>query len=103
MGQSAYTVVISPIANGWIVEVGCLKLAFTDPLILTAEIGRWLGNPAEVEQHYREKYYGNGGVGGGPTPAFPPDAMRAAELRAYRGVSGVAGSPMGLEAPGPRG
>lgn len=47
---------IEPVANGWIVRAGCLRLVFTDRGILSSEFSRWLIDQKLVEGEYAKKY-----------------------------------------------
>jgi hypothetical protein len=43
--------------NGYMVKVGCQTLVFESATTLLAELGRYLSDPAKVEQEYLERYH----------------------------------------------
>ena len=45
---------IQPVLNGFIVEIGCLKVVFTSIDTLCSELKNYYANPVEVEKWYRE-------------------------------------------------
>lgn len=50
--MKARTLVIHPVLNGFIVEVGCQKVVVTSLQKLVEEIGRYYTNPEAVESDY---------------------------------------------------
>lgn len=49
-------VVIEKVLNGYVVEVGCKTLVFTDFVVMVQELGRYYANPELVEREYLERY-----------------------------------------------
>jgi len=46
---------ISPVLNGFVVQVGCQQLAYTDTNKLLGDLGDYLRNPEETEKRLIEK------------------------------------------------
>lgn len=74
----ARSVKITPVDNGYIVQVGCVNLVF-GKAELAVELSRWIEAPAVVEAEYEKKYRGSE-----PTNLYRPGVI---------GSSGFAGLP----------
>lgn len=89
-------ITIAPVLNGFIVEVGCQTLAYTNPDKLLTDLGQYLSNPEETEKRLIEteginrrhtleqaRSLGNGLVRGGLSETEPtPDCVSAVEMTA---------------------
>jgi hypothetical protein len=62
--NASASITITPVANGFIVESGCLRLVFQETGALEAEVVRWINDPAQVESEYAQRYYPERGSGG---------------------------------------
>jgi hypothetical protein len=56
MSKHRTSITITLAENGWIVQVGCLMLVFSDWSEINKEFLRWTQNPDDVEKEYLEKY-----------------------------------------------
>jgi hypothetical protein len=52
----ARPITITPVANGFIVESGCLELVFEGVGTLGPELLRWVNDPTKVEVEYTERF-----------------------------------------------
>ena len=48
-------ITISHVLNGWVVQVKCQTLVFTDPQVLTEKLRTWLTNPEATARDVLEK------------------------------------------------
>jgi hypothetical protein len=48
------SITINPVLNGWVCQVGCQTVVFTDLIKMTAEIGNYYRNPEALEKIYIE-------------------------------------------------
>lgn len=48
----ARSILIRPVLNGFIVEVGCQKVVCTSVIDLANEVARYYGSPSETEEYY---------------------------------------------------
>jgi hypothetical protein len=55
MSEGMKMVNIQPILNGWLVQVGCQSVAFTDKQTMLNELGDYLDNPRLVEKRFLER------------------------------------------------
>ena len=60
---------ISAVLNGYVVRIDCQRLVFVSKLTLLSELGRYLDNPALVEQEYLAQFPAETGASGPPTPS----------------------------------
>lgn len=73
-------IVITPLLNGYSVEVGCQTVCFESKTRLVSELSRYLDNPGEVEAEYlknavNKAYRGENPVGAmNPTPVEDREA-----------------------------
>lgn len=79
-------ITITPVANGFIVQAGCLTLVFANRVELADELRRWVTAPDVVEEQYQKRYYpGTSGerslagisIGGGEAAAPEPRGYEA--------------------------
>lgn len=76
-------VLIKAVLNGWIVEVGCQTLVFTDEAVMFAELSRYLDNPAKIENIYlRDSVNAKFFQRGDPIAGVPEDHRHAQSGRA---------------------
>lgn len=76
--------------NGFIVEAGCMRLAFSNRTELAVELTRWLENPAKVEQEYTDKYRGPADAQAGRGVLDMVDDGRNVRIRDYGRGAGIA-------------
>ena len=55
MPRSRYQIVVSPAENGFIVDVGCMRLIFSRQEFVT-EMTKWVADPGGVEYEYLKQY-----------------------------------------------
>lgn len=46
------TIIIDPVLNGYICEVGCARVVFQDRKQMLTELGKYYENPCETEKRY---------------------------------------------------
>jgi len=66
-------IIIRPLLNGWLVTVGCGKVAFVDIDTMTSEIKRYIQDPDLVEKDYTETAVNKGLCGAPDLPTFDPE------------------------------
>lgn len=88
-------VYIHPVANGYIVTVGCQTFVFEDAATMLREIGLYLNDPEGTEKRYRETAknikYTLGSVVAGSPPDVPTETRGGAF--ALNGVSSLGSYP----------
>lgn len=72
---------IRPVLNGFIVNVGCQTLVFSEPGQLIAEFAAWVNKPAEIEAKYEKMMVDRGLI-----PPPPPPECRTAQECVGQGV-----------------
>lgn len=85
-------IVITPLLNGYSVEVGCQTVCFESKTRLVSELSRYLDNPGEVEAEYlknavNKAYRGEYPVGElnpAPVENREPDTQGTEPLRMLR-------------------
>lgn len=50
-----YELTIRPVLNGWIIQVGCQELVFSDRVLMFSQVDEYLQQPDVVEKQFREK------------------------------------------------
>lgn len=93
-----YRITIDPTINGgFIVEVGCVKVAYASPEALIKDLAEYLKNPVEVEKEYKKSIKSLSQVQVGPMPTgiglnqqwgapYPGAALRQEEENANQPV-----------------
>lgn len=76
---------IDPVLNGWIVEVGCQRVVFTDKQVMLGELSQYLADPHAVVKRY---------LANAANQSQVPEAMlHESDLRELRGMSNAETKP----------
>lgn len=88
--MNIFPVTIKPVLNGWVVNVGCQEVVFTDLHVMLAQLKQYLTKPSETIKEYLDTSVNAhiAGVGIDLGPTRPPGlaAVRAALMEAYGAV-----------------
>ena len=48
------TIIISPVSNGWIINVGCMKFVSENKEKMFKELSKYIDDPKTMEKEYRK-------------------------------------------------
>ena len=68
-------IIIRPVLNGFVCDVGCQRVVFTDKQTMLGQLSEYYDKPEEVEQRYRQRAVNK--MSEGPEPCRPTDCCES--------------------------